>query len=59
MSEDEAIKVLKSFGWQIVTGAHLEDWNEGETIVSGNGFVKSDEVRSDVAIVKIDYPQKQ
>ena len=53
MSEDEAIEVLKSFGWQIVTGAHLEDWNEGETVVDENGWVESMQVRSDIAIVKI------
>lgn len=53
MSEDEAIEVLKSFGWQILTGAHLEDWNEGETVIDENGWIESMQVRSDIAIVKI------
>jgi len=51
--EQKAIDVLKSCGWQIVTGPHLEDWDEGLTIKAG-GYDDAKDARVDIAIVKVD-----
>lgn len=40
-------------GWQVVTGPHLEDWEEGQT-VDVNGDDKSIEARVDIAVVKVE-----
>jgi len=51
--EQQAIDVLKSLGWQVVTGPHLEDWDEGQVIKSG-GYDDMTGARVDIAIVKVD-----
>jgi len=49
--EKDAIKVLEEAGWQIITGAHLEDWDEGQ-IVKTEYNNEDIEVRSEIAIIK-------
>ena len=51
--EQEAIEVLKSFGWQVITGAHLEDWDEGITVKTEYRDDERITVRSEIAIIKI------
>ena len=50
--EQKAIEVLKECGWQVITGAHLEDWDEGQTI-KVNGEDEGMAVRSNIAIIKV------
>ena len=51
--EQSAIKVLKGYGWQIVTGAHLEDWDEGVTVKTEHRDDEGLKVRSKIAIIKV------
>jgi len=50
--EREAIKILKDCGWQTTTGAHLEDWDEGQTVKTRYRDDEHLEVRSEIAIFK-------
>jgi len=51
--EQQAIEILMSCGWQVVSGPHLEDWDEGQNIKAG-GYDDSIEARVDIAVVKVD-----
>ena len=51
--EQEAIEILKSCGWQIVMGPHLEDFEEGQ-IIKADGYDDAKDARVDIAIVKVD-----
>ena len=51
--EEQAINVLKSFGWQVITGPHLEDWDEGQVVKSGD-YDDTMEARVDIAVIKVD-----
>ena len=46
--EQQALKILESCGWEVVTGAHLEDWDEGQ-VVGGDSM----ECRSELAVIKL------
>ena len=50
--EQKAIDVLKSCGWQIVMGPHLEDFDEGQVIKAG-GYDDAKQARAEIAIVKV------
>ena len=51
--EREAIEILRSYGWQIVMGPHLEDFDEGQ-VIKADGYDDAIEARVDIAIVKVD-----
>ena len=51
--EQKAIEALKECGWQIIKGAHLEDWDEGQSILTGNDSIETIEARSTMAIIKV------
>ena len=51
--EKEAIGILKSCGWQVVNGPHLEDWDDGQVVKTMYGD-EDIEARADIAIIKVD-----
>jgi len=51
--EQQAIEILKEYGWQMILGAHLEDWDEGQSILTGNDSIETIEARSTMAIIKV------
>jgi len=51
--EKEAIEILKSCGWQVVNGPHLEDWDDGQVVKTRYGD-EDIEARVDIAIIKVD-----
>jgi len=51
--EQQAVEMLKDCGWQVIVGAHLEDWNEGQIIKTKYRDDESLEVRSEIAIIKV------
>lgn len=56
--EKQALDTLVRHGWQVVYGAHLEDWDEGQHILNQYGDPDSMEVRSDVAVIRVEMPAK-
>jgi len=51
--EKEAIEILISCGWQRLDGAHLEDWDEGQSVKTEYCDDEAIDVRSDIAIIKL------
>ena len=49
--EKQAIDILRQFGWKIIQGAHLEDWDEDQEVLDDHG-ASIIEMRSNIAIVK-------
>lgn len=54
--EHDAIAVLSRNGWQVVYGAHLEDWDEGQSIKNQYGDADAIETRSDIAVILVGSP---
>ena len=51
--EQAAIEILREHGWQTITGAHLEDWDEGQSVKTEYCDDEAIDVRSDIAIIKL------
>ena len=50
--EQQAIETLESYGWQVINGAHLEDWDEGQSVLI-DSRKENMKVRSSIAIIKL------